>query len=623
MHRTSVCRHWTAILASGALVANAAGGSRSTQDTIMAIDGEIALAPHAPALAELGLTLSANLSGVGNGSIIALTVVGDHPYRMLATKATFAPNLVITGSAASIHAGELTLISADPGSGHDFTLVDQNHVTLFEVNGGNFQYDLASQKLSIDQAWLRATAELAAQLKEARVAGNIIATMSLSAEMVLVDSEPFAATLPHSPPPETRAGPDVVYQNVSDISNQGTGVGGVAFSLGTGTCNIGNQNLLWLGDGTPAVGFNMYRMHDGRLMQIGLSWCKTACCAAAGSGCGLTCNGQGGNVLGSGCLDVYGSGWNAIQGNLMARSQINAWTGTMGSIPAGSGDATWRRLQMPATEITGFTSALFFGEGVYVGSDDATSGNRNNNASYRRVLFSGTSPSLTGSTIARSPAITAWRLNGLGAGVVDPRVNDGIVDVPNEGRFHTACKVTDNGNGTWTYDYAVFNLTSDRSGGSFEVPIPAGTTVTNIGFHDVNYHSGEAYDNTDWVVDPVGSTIRWHSPQTFAQNANSNALRWGTMYNFWFTANRPPAAGNATLGLFKPHTPDSVAVPCEVPSVPALPGDLDHDGDVDLSDLSLLLADFGCTSVPCAGDINGDGVTDLGDLAVLLANFGG
>ncbi len=57
----------------------------------------------------------------------------------------------------------------------------------------------------------------------------------------------------------------------------------------------------------------------------------------------------------------------------------------------------------------------------------------------------------------------------------------------------------------------------------------------------------------------------------------------------------------------------------------AFPGDVDGDGDVDLSDLAEMLIDFGCQSPPaavCVGDADGDGDTDIADLAVLLANFG-
>jgi hypothetical protein len=51
-------------------------------------------------------------------------------------------------------------------------------------------------------------------------------------------------------------------------------------------------------------------------------------------------------------------------------------------------------------------------------------------------------------------------------------------------------------------------------------------------------------------------------------------------------------------------------------------GDLDGDGDVDQSDLGLLLSDWGCTGGNCPGDVDGDGDTDQSDLGILLANWG-
>jgi hypothetical protein len=52
-------------------------------------------------------------------------------------------------------------------------------------------------------------------------------------------------------------------------------------------------------------------------------------------------------------------------------------------------------------------------------------------------------------------------------------------------------------------------------------------------------------------------------------------------------------------------------------------GDLNGDGVVDLADLGILLADFGCVPPgPCVGDLTGDGRTDLADLGILLADFG-
>jgi serine protease AprX len=56
----------------------------------------------------------------------------------------------------------------------------------------------------------------------------------------------------------------------------------------------------------------------------------------------------------------------------------------------------------------------------------------------------------------------------------------------------------------------------------------------------------------------------------------------------------------------------------------ACPGDLDGDTDVDLSDLSILLANYGTTSGAAyeEGDLDGDGDVDLTDLSELLAVYG-
>jgi hypothetical protein len=61
-----------------------------------------------------------------------------------------------------------------------------------------------------------------------------------------------------------------------------------------------------------------------------------------------------------------------------------------------------------------------------------------------------------------------------------------------------------------------------------------------------------------------------------------------------------------------------------VNTAPPCPGDLDGDDDVDLSDLSILLANYGMTSGAEYedGDLDGDGDVDLTDLSGLLAVYG-
>ena len=43
------------------------------------------------------------------------------------------------------------------------------------------------------------------------------------------------------------------------------------------------------------------------------------------------------------------------------------------------------------------------------------------------------------------------------------------------------------------------------------------------------------------------------------------------------------------------------------------PADLDNDGAIAVSDILLLLSDFGCDTPPCVGDVDGDDATNVSD----------
>jgi len=418
-------------------------------------------------------------------------------------------------------------------------------------------------------------------------------------------------------------GPDVALTNSTSIREWGS-VGGIqGYSLESRTCNLGDQNLLWgfTHDGTPALGMNAYRFEDGRLVQIGMSWAKHSTNAVVSEGCGLGCNGQGGTVLGVGCLDVYSSNFNGSHNVLGPRSEVDAWTGVMSPAPGGGGSAIFKRLQIAEADLDPalHPDALFYIEGVYVASDDAgIHGNGYNNASYRRVDVSAEFDlTVNGDDQMQvaAPAILAWQES-------EPSVELDTVDVPGEGRFYVASLVTDLGDGSWRYDYAIFNLNSDRSAGSFSVPVPVGLPVSNIGFHDVDYHSGEVYDNTDWSTQVGATNVLWQSPESHIDNPNSNALRWGTMYNYWFTADGPPTDVAATIGLFKPPFPALVNVTVPGPAgFDRCNADLDGDNVVGFSDLVQMLSAWG----PCPGcpeDLGGDGSVGFADLVLLLSVFG-
>jgi len=406
-----------------------------------------------------------------------------------------------------------------------------------------------------------------------------------------------------------RTGPDVIVGDVSDVSNYASSGGIEALALGTTSCNPGNAELNWVWNSNqhPVIAQNLYKLKtvDGsaRFEQIGMSWLKHGFFALSESLCCNDCQPTGGGTLGIHCSDPYCCGLNGDQGGLGPRWQVNAATGFFNypyASPPYSGSIA-RRLQVKITDLeVSSASVLYYGEAQYVSPDDAAAGNKNNNASHRRVTVTGSGTAwtfgLAAATVREQSAISAWKTQ-------DSSVTETQVLVPGDGKLIVSSKATDLGGGTWHYEFAVYNMNSDRSVGVFTVPIPAGATISNIGFHDVDYHSGDGPSNvnfsgTDWAAVVGGSDITW-STQTFAQNQSANAIRWATMYNFRFDANVAPQSGggDVTLGLFKPGTPTSVTALAQIPGAAVV-----------------------CT---CSGDVNSDGQANGLDLPVFTQMYVG
>jgi len=142
---------------------------------------------------------------------------------------------------------------------------------------------------------------------------------------------------------------------------------------------------------------------------------------------------------------------------------------------------------------------------------------------------------------------------------MDPAVVLETVDLPGTApleRFHVAYKATDLGGGDFHYEYALHNLNSDRSARRFTVSFPGAATITNVGFHDIDHHSGEPYGTADWTADlSVPGEVTW-STDPYWEDPDANALRWGTMFNFWFDADAGPGGVTYGLGEFKPMFAD-------------------------------------------------------------------
>ena len=375
--------------------------------------------------------------------------------------------------------------------------------------------------------------------------------------------------------------PDVTVFQFGGLGNFGSSGGFVGYSVGTISCNRGDLPLNWCSNGGgcapgagpldhPVIAQNLYRLKNGRFDQIGMSWVKHGFLSlnTTRSGCngssGQTCTQPpaGGAQLGVGCTDAYSAGLNGSQ-PLGRRSEVNATTGVFPapSSPAGPYSVYDERIKVAVTDVdpANNAGALYFAEGQYIARDDANAENAFNNASHQRVTV-GASPSfnlslVSGAFVEMLPAIYAWRAQ-------DPTVNINNADVPGgiTERYQVARKVTNLGDGHWHYEFAVHNMNSNRSARAFTVEFSGATGFTNVGFEGIKHHSGEPYATDDWVPSTTANSITW-STDTFATNPNAHALRWATMFNFWFDTDQPP--GNSTVqtvGLFTPGDPASVEV---------------------------------------------------------------
>jgi len=397
-------------------------------------------------------------------------------------------------------------------------------------------------------------------------------------------------------PPTLVNAPDLAVGVLTGPFNYTAGTTLDALSIGTTSCNMGNLDVQWNACNSvthPVIGGNLYRWSTvngaTRFEQVGLSWLKHAFTALTNSDC-CSCNGHGGSVLGVGCSDPYTASRNGSQTGLGPRGQVNAFTGTYGSAtcaqhPSGGNAGRLEVLLTDLTNTSGGASATtrYFGESQYINHDDAIWSDAShpagwlstNNASYIEVTVSGTATehnfAFLGSTHRFTSAIQAWR-------TIDPTVTESIVDVPGEGRFIISSKATSLGNGLYHYEYAVYNMNSDRSGGSFSVPLDPSINPVNTGFHGVTYRGGDGvtfgtnYDSSDWANSHTGSNCTWATTPV-TTNPNANAIRWGTTYNFRFDAPASPTTGTVTLGLFKTGSPSSITAAAQIPGTPVPPPD--------------------------------------------------
>ena len=543
------------------------------------------------------------LRGLEPGSI-ALALQGS------SSAGVNGPNYSLPG-AISASLKRLTVEKLPSGQGFDLAVRDSNTgFTFFNIEGPQYNYDADAQSLTITGGRLLLSKQLASTLGIPSGAGSLAGTISVGAAMrpIQIDhiirgetesmvmppmQHAFGSGLPNLVP-----GPDVIVGNVEDVAQFSAPVGTqVGLAIGTDSCNNGDQPIDWFAlpqTDHPVVPQNLYRMsggadNDERFEQIGQSWMKHTFEALEDTVCG-TCNTSGcqtGTHLCPGCSDPYVSSLNGDQNGIGSRAWINPFTGSFPSTANNHNghvhDGVSHRIRVETSDLipSGNPGATYFGEAAYITPHEytwcqshPTECNMFNNFSYRQFSVTGGPTffnfSAVSSTVRMEPAIQAWAATGATVQQVEP-------DPGNDGIWFMGYKITTPSAGVWHYEYALFNMNLDRAIQSFSVPLGAGVNVSNIDFHAPPQEPGwandgtfnnQGYSSTPWSVTQTADAITWNS-ETFVQNQNANAIRWGTLYNFRFDADQPPEDANATVGFFKTGSPMMVAI--EAPAAGATP----------------------------------------------------
>lgn len=356
-------------------------------------------------------------------------------------------------------------------------------------------------------------------------------------------------------------GLDVGMYDVTDIAYEGRrGAafpnGEAGFMIGHSWCNSGTVNVPWISqvgglmvDQYPRIAFLLVRESGGRMVQVsGQSFCKHSPTAYNfSSGPCAPCNTGTGSFFFTGCSDTYGSGTNASQYNLGPTTEIDPWLGTWnpvgsyfdrGSPSVAGAAATDGARSLSSAQIAAFDSvknrmivreseliagATYYGQ-TYAMVQGEPVGARSNNAANRQISITASGNSWTATTTSASQVgsvLTQWSGCLYGTG------QNGTAD----GRFMVAVKVTGPTAGVWHYEYAVHNIDNNRGGAALRIPMPAGATVTNTGFHDI-----DADALNEWVFSRTTNEV------VFAAAAN-NALEWNAIYNCWFDSTQAPPLG--------------------------------------------------------------------------------
>src|SRR5262249_23369315 len=121
-----------------------------------------------------------------------------------------------------------------------------------------------------------------------------------------------------------------ILDNIQHVGRIGTYPNGTeGLSLATTICNYSDVDVPWLApmeENHPLIMMALYRLLNGRLEQIGVSWMKHGFFATSYSDCTTCQDPSDGTYLGIGCSDTYSVSNNSNRNYLGPRSEVDPYT---------------------------------------------------------------------------------------------------------------------------------------------------------------------------------------------------------------------------------------------------------------------------------------------------------
>ena len=530
---------------------------------------------------------------ISKGSDLEFSVLGGAYRGWNGGHVAVQGGFTLKSTKSSLSLQNFIVVQRENGTPHNLYVVagnDPNGPAVFDMMAIKVMFDRQDRNLVFGYADLVLNANGARALGRPDLANQVLGMITFTGSAAFVAGDPSD---PETQPTARPIGLDGIQLNgdiqlfelysCQSFGRVGTYPNGTSgLGMATTSCNVSTitgDNVNWyspfngstMDERHPVIAMNMYRLRTvsgagTRLEHIGVGWVKHGFLSLNSSQCGQCQSPGGGHLLGVRCSDTYGSSLNASRSYLGPRNEVNAFTGRWectGSYFAnyqndcverfstGGLNAIDHRLQVRDQDLLTANSQYFY-EAYYVSENDA---DRYNSAGWRRVTPAWSAGqgkfNFTDNTnLANGVLVDTW-------GQMQPAPRSQPQD---EGDILVAVEVTDLGNGTWHYEYAMYNHTSHRQVRTFSVPVPNGANITNIEFHDPDFDA-----NNDWTAVVANGAVTW-STETYAQNPNANALEWSSLYNFRFDANVAPENGTVGQVMFRPGSAQSLQTASRVPT---------------------------------------------------------